>query len=119
MSTNVYWVLELTIKTGEFEKFQDLMTEMVASTETNEPNTLNYERPLSNDNKTCFIYERYTDSEAVLTHLGAFGEKFAERFMAILDATRFVVYGNPSDQVREAVSGFKPIFMSPAGGFTR
>ena len=79
MSENVYWVLETAIKPGEFENFKALMNEMVEDTQSNEPDTLNYEWTISENNETCHIYERYTDSAATMIHLGAFGEKFADR----------------------------------------
>ena len=119
MSDNVYWLLEVTIKPGELENFKALMEEMVEATQANEPNTLNYEWTISEDSKSCHLYERYADSAATMTHLGAFGEKFAERFMAAVDPTRFVVYGTPNNAVKEALSAFGPIFMSPFGGFVR
>ena len=119
MSNNVYWVLELAIKPGEFDNFKALLNEMVKATQANEPNALNYEWFISKDNKSCHIYERYVDSAAVMTHLGTFGQKFAERFMAALEPTRFTVYGNPSDEVIKALSGFGPVYMAPIGGFAR
>ncbi len=119
MSENVYWLLEVTIKPGELDNFKALMKEMVEATQANEPNTLNYEWTISEDSQSCHIYERYADSAATMTHLGAFGEKFAERFMAAVDPTRIVVYGTPNNEVKEALSGFGPIFMAPFGGFAR
>jgi quinol monooxygenase YgiN len=119
MSNNVYWVLELAIKPGELDNFKGLMAEMVEATQTNEPNTLNYEWTISEDNKNCHMYERYANSGATMSHLGAFGEKFAERFIAAVELIRFVVYGNPNDEVKEALSGFGAVFMSPIGGFAR
>ena len=64
------------------------------------PGTLNYEWFIDADGKNGQIYERYADSAATMTHLGAFGEKFAERFMAVLEPTRLLVYGDPSDEVK-------------------
>jgi quinol monooxygenase YgiN len=119
MSDNVYWVLELTIKPGELDNFRALMKEMVEGTQSNEPNTLNYEWTISEDSQYCHIYERYADSAATMRHLRTFGEKFAERFMAALEPTRFTVYGNPNDEVKEALSGFGAVYMSQIGGFAR
>ena len=95
------------------------MAEMVDTTQTNEPGAINYEWTIAEDNATIHIYERYADSEATMVHLGAFGEKFAERFMSQVDPTRFDVYGNPNDQVKEALSGLGPVYMTPIGGFVR
>ncbi len=119
VSDNVYWVLEVAIKAGEFDNFKELMGEMVEATQANEANTLNYQWAISEDGQSCHIYERYANSAAAMTHLGAFGEKFAERFMATVEPTRFVVYGNPNSEVKEALSGFGAAFMAPFGGFAR
>jgi quinol monooxygenase YgiN len=119
MSDNVYWLLELAIKPGEFDNFEALMKEMVEATQANEPNTLNYEWSISDDRQSCHIYERYVDSAATMTYLGTFGEKFAERFMAALEPTRFLVYGTPNNEVKAALSGFGPVFRAPFGGFAR
>ena len=119
MSDNVHWLLELAIKEGQLDAFKALMQEMVEATQTNEPDTLNYEWFISEDGKTCHLYERYADSAATMTHLGSFGQKFAERFLAAVEPTRFVVYGNPNDEVRQALSGFGAVHMEQIGGFVR
>lgn len=118
MSDHVSWLLELALKPGELDNFKALMGEMVESTQA-ERGTLNYEWSISDDGEACHIYERYADSGAVMTHLGSFGAKFAERFLGAVDPTRFVVYGTPSDEVKEALGGFGPVYMAPFGGFAR
>lgn len=119
MSDNVHWVLELNVKEGEVDNFKTLMNEMVSTTQADEPGTLNYEWFLGEDGKTCHIHERYADSAATMTHLGSFGEKFAERFLAAAEPTRFVVYGNPNDDVRNALAGFGAVHMAQIAGFAR
>ena len=119
MSDNVYWVLELAIKPDQADAFKAVMSDMVAATEANEPDALNYEWTLSEDGATCHIYERYADSAATMTHLASFGANFAERFLAALEPTRFTVYGNPSAEVREALGAFGPAYMTPTAGFVR
>ncbi len=119
MNENVYWMLDLSVKEGALENFRRLMEEMVESTRANEPGTLNYEWSISDDGKHCHIYERYADSMATLAHLETFGNRYAERFMQSVDISRFMVYGNPSEEVRKAMSGLGTVFMSPFGGFAR
>jgi quinol monooxygenase YgiN len=119
MSDYVSWMLELTIKPGELDNLKALMKEMVESTEAGEPDTRNYEWFFDADETTCHLWERYADSAAAMVHLGHFGEKYADRFMAALEPTRFVVYGNPSDEVKEALSPFGAIYMVPVSGFAR
>lgn len=116
---HVYWLLEVEIRSGREADFKDLMEEMVTATQASEPGTMNYEWNTSSDGKVCHIYERYQDSAAVMTHLGNFGSKFAERFMDILTPVRFMVYGSPNDEVKEALDDFNPLFLEPAGGFHR
>ena len=101
------------------ESLRALMAEMVEATQANEPDTLIYEWNLSADGTLCHLFERYSDSEALMTHLGSFGERFAERFLAILNPIRFFVYGSPTGAVKEALAGFSPVYMEPAAGFTR
>ncbi len=119
MSDNVHWLLDLNIKDGKLDDFKAVMNEMIEATRANEPGTLIYEWFISEDGKSCHIYERYVDSAATMIHLGSFGEKFAERFLAALEPTRFMVYGNPNDEVRAALEGFGAVHMSQIGGFAR
>lgn len=119
MSSNVCWMLELEIQDGRDKEFRALMEEMVDATRANEPATLDYEWSTSADGKHCHIFERYEDSAAAMTHLGAFGEKFAGRFLELLQPVRLVVYGSPSPTLREALGAFDPIYMDPAAGFSR
>ena len=119
MSDSVSWLVDLTIKDGQIDNFKSLVKEMVDATQSNEPDALNYEWFISADGKSGQIYERYADSAATMTHLGAFGAKFAERFLAAVEPTSFIVYGKPNDEVKEALSGFSPAYMEALGGFAR
>lgn len=67
MSDAVHWLLALNIKEGELDNFKALVKEMVDATKANEPGTLNYEWFVSDDEKTCHIYERYADSAATMS----------------------------------------------------
>ena len=119
MSGNVLWVLELDIKQGALDNFKALMNEMVDATRANEPGTMNYEWFIGDDGNTCHVYERCVDSAATMTHLGSFGQNFAERFLAAVAPTRLVVYGDPNDEVRAALSAFGAAHMTQIGGFAR
>jgi quinol monooxygenase YgiN len=92
---------------------------MVEATEEGEPGALDYQWSTSADGTVCHIYERYADSQAAMAHLANFGARFAERFMTVLAPIRFVVYGNPSLEVQEALAAFGPTYMRSVGGFSR
>ena len=117
MSTIVSWNLRVSIRDGHFDKFKALMEEMVDSTRK-ESGTLAYEWFLSEDSKSCHIYERYSDSDAVLTHLRNFRSKFADRLLECVEPKSMTVYGEPADAVRTALEGFGAEFLSSFGGFS-
>jgi quinol monooxygenase YgiN len=117
-NTQVSWVLEVAVKPDRLDAFRALMREMVASTR-GEPGALGYEWFVNDDGGVVHLCERYVDSAAALAHLGAFGEKFAARFLAAVDPTRLTVTGTPNDEVKAALCGFGPTYLLPFGGFVR
>jgi quinol monooxygenase YgiN len=118
MEQHVSWVVALSVKDGRLDAFKELMDEMVAGT-SSEPQTLAYEWYISDDDKTVHIFEKYADSDAMILHVNGFLQKWAERFLACVDVTSFVVYGDPSAAAREILAGFSPVYLGPWGGFSR
>ena len=53
-----------------------------------------------------------------MVHLKSFGDHFATRFAELGTPTRFVIYGTPSAQVKEAL-GANVVYMAPFMGFSR
>jgi quinol monooxygenase YgiN len=114
----VSWVLECEVKDGKLDDFKELMDEMVAGT-SEEPQTLNYEWFISDDEKTVHLYEKYADSAATVTHVNGFLEKWAGRFMECVDVNRFTVYGNPDEAASQVIAPFGGKQLSTWGGFAR
>ena len=112
---DIFWIVEVTINDGKDAAFDSLMSDMVASTKTEEGIT-NYE--WMRNGAVVHQYERYDDAAAVLAHLGGFG-KFAESYFDVFSLTGFTVYGSVPDNVKEAIAGFKPVYLEKAGGFAR
>ncbi len=77
MSDAIHWVIELAIKDGQLDAFKALMTEMVEATQANETGATHYEWYISDDEKTCHIYERYVDSAATMTDAPARAKPWA------------------------------------------
>lgn len=119
MNKQVFWIFELAVKEGQFGNLTKLMEEMVATTKQNEPHTIGYEWTINDDHTQCHIHERYADSDATIKHLATFVDKYAGRLMEIGNATRFIVYGNPNDDVKKALDGFGAVYMPTIGGFLR
>jgi quinol monooxygenase YgiN len=116
MNEQICWHVELAIKPGRLESFQALNGEMVESARR-ELGILSYQRFVSEDGKTVHVYERYADSTAALTHLGIFAKKFAEPFQDMVERKRFVVFGNPTAELKEALDGYGAIYFRPFGDF--
>jgi len=119
MPAEVSWILEASFQPGREKDFRILVDEMVAATRANEPGTLNYEWSTSPDGSVCHIFEGYVDSAAVMIHLATFGQKYASRFLEVLKPVRFVVYGSPNQDVKNALAAFNTVYMQPVGGFSR
>jgi hypothetical protein len=54
-----------------------------------------------------------------MAHMERFNANFAAQFSETVKLVRFVVYGTPSAQVKEALAGASPVYMAPFGGFSR
>jgi quinol monooxygenase YgiN len=111
-SENVGWIVELEIRDGKFELFEELSREMMESTK-HETGTLQYEWNMLDDNKTIIIIERYKNPIAALIHTTTFAEKFAERFNELAVQTRLFVYGVPDMKLRQVLKDAGGIFSNP------
>jgi len=118
MNAQVCWLYEVTVKAGQAGTFRALMAELAGSAQA-EQGTLVYEWALSDDQSMAHIHERYADSAATLTHLTMFRDTFAQRFLETAEPVRLVVYGTPSEQVKEALTESGPVYMGAFTGFAR
>ena len=118
MSENVYWVIELAVTPGRFEDLKTLVAELEEANR-NKVGFLTWAMAISDDRQVFHIYERFEDSAAIMNHMQSFGPKFSERFFEILKPTRFVIYGTPSAEVKDAVAPFNPVYMTPLASFRK
>ena len=119
MGGHIYWILETNVREGKLDELKALMNEMVDATKANEPGTLHYEWSVSEDGKRCTLYERYADPAAAMEHATTFGKVFAARFMGCLEPKKMVVHGDPTADLKKALSSQGAVFMKPFGGFVR
>jgi len=115
-SEQLYWVFTVTV--DQMDKFTPLIPKLVAATEK-EPGALQFEFNIGDDQKTVDIFERYTDSKAVLFHQTESFAPYSKEFFAVAKLTRWAIYGTPSDEFKKANADFHPIYMKLFDGFVR
>ena len=115
-SDQVYWVLTLAV--DQMDKFKALIQKFVAATEK-ETGAVQYEYNIGDDQKTVDIYERYTDSKAAMFHVGKTFGSLSKEFLALAKPTRWVIYGTPSNELKQAIADFHSIYITPFDGFIR
>jgi quinol monooxygenase YgiN len=118
MDDTVSFLYEVAVKPGQVDELRTLTSELVDSAQA-ETGALIYEWSLSDDASVAHVEERYADSTATMSHLAKFRETFLQRFLAAVEPRRLVVYGAPSDQVKEALRATNPVYMSAFEGFAR
>lgn len=118
MHGHLSWLVELDIKEGRLNDAKALMDEMVDHT-AKESFTHNYDWYISEDNTSASIYEGYDSPDSAHSHLKGFLENFVDRFVDVFDATRFVVYGSPHDDLKADLEGWNPTYLRHWGGFRR
>jgi quinol monooxygenase YgiN len=99
MHDEISWQVDLTIEPQHFDSFCALTNEMIQSTKL-EDGVLVYERFSSEDRGRVFIYERYANSDAALSHLRSFQKRFGEAFGRLVKRERFVVFRAPNDDLK-------------------
>jgi quinol monooxygenase YgiN len=114
MPTPVSWHVELAVKPGQLEPLRALTAEMIAAARI-EPGTLSYERFASDDGQVVHARESYADSEAALAHLRVFTARFAARLASLIDRRRFLVFGDPSAELRKVLDGFGATYFAAFG----
>jgi quinol monooxygenase YgiN len=115
---DISWIVTCAVRSEQMTDFKKIVGQLVAATK-NEAGTLAYEFSINADQSTVHIFERYRDSNAIVSHVTQTFRPFAERFLAVARVLGFVVYGTPSTEAREVLAGFNPTYMTPFDGFTR
>lgn len=114
---NIHWIFAATVNDGVTRgDINALMVEAVDLTKM-EKGCLAYEWHLSEDGTTLHAYERYADSEAAMVHVNETFSKVSEKLMKVMTPTGLTIYGDASDDLREAGKGFGAVHFERIGGF--
>ena len=116
MAEEIAWHVELAVKPDQLDNFRVLTGEMVEATR-HEPGVLSYQRFVSEQGHAVHLYERYANSAAALAHLRNFAARFGARFLSMVERKRFLVFGDPSRELREELDNLGAIYFKPLGHF--
>jgi len=112
----VSWCVELAVRPGCLESFEKLTDEMVAATRA-ENGVLSYQRFISDDGQTIYAHERYESSKAAADHLRKFDAAFGDRYASMVERKRFIVAGDPSDELKALLDIHQATYHQPFGPF--
>ncbi|HSH18985.1 MAG TPA: antibiotic biosynthesis monooxygenase [Draconibacterium sp.] len=96
------------IHKGKVDEFKKVVTNIIDAVAKNEKGkgALQYDWFFSPDDAECVAHETYTDSNAVMAHMGNAGELLGQ-LLAMSDF-ELEVYGNPSKELQNAAAGLNP-----------
>ena len=114
-SENIIWTLEGKIT--DKEKYAEAMKTLTEKSYTEE-GTLTHWWTVAEDDETFHVYERYADPEETMKHLMTWNQ-YGHLFLESTEISRFTVYSELTDELKEAVAGLNPVYMKPYGGFSK
>lgn len=117
ISREVSWQVDISIKVGKFAAFTALNKKMIDFAKT-ETGVLVYERFASPDGRMVYVYERYIDSPSAVSHLLMFRKMFSKQFSDIVERKRFLVFGDPSNDLRNILNEFGATYCGFVDGFS-
>ena len=91
------------IHDGKLDEFKELAKECLSVVKAKDKDTIQYDWYFHEEQSECVIIESYSDSNALLTHIGNLGDMFG-KFMALGDLSA-EIYGQPSEELLNATSG--------------
>jgi quinol monooxygenase YgiN len=118
MTNYIRAIAEVSIPEGKINEFRKLAAEIIDKVEADEPNTFSYEYFLSNDESKCYVVQLYKDSEAVMAHLGNISD-LAGPLHEVAPLTGLMIFGSPSDELRQALEPVGPKIFEHWNGVTR
>jgi quinol monooxygenase YgiN len=112
----IYWLVTCDVKPGKFNDFTKVVEPLVAATK-NEVGSIAYDYSVNDDETLVQIFETYTDSTAVVSHVTKVFSQFAADFSACVDVMGFLVFGEPDAAATEILDRFGATYMRPFEGF--
>ena len=111
---------ELTVEQGKAAEFKQLVAELAAAVEKEEPGTLAYEFYFSEATMKCHVSERYANAEAQAAHArGEIVRPIFGKVFAVCSLSRIEMHGDIPEAVQERMTSQGRPYYLPVGGFSR
>ncbi len=103
---NIQITARFTVHNGKLDEFKRIADNCISVTKEKDQNTLQYDWFFSQDEMECVVRENYSDSNAVMSHMGNLGDLLG-KILEVSDVD-LEVFGNPSEELANAAAAFKP-----------
>lgn len=118
MNSRIWYVGEYSVQPGKVAEFKRLMQSVIDQEHSEGTDVLVYEFFFDDHESKFHAIESFQDSDGVLRHLERCGEAVT-KVLEISDLTRFEIYGNASEALRDALAPFGAKIVPTWAGFTR
>lgn len=102
--TDIQVNARLSIKPGKMNEFKKLAQDCVEMVKQKDKGTTQYDWFYNESKSECIVRERYVNSDAVLEHMANVGNLLGG--LVELSTISLDLYGNPSQNLRNALEGF-------------
>lgn len=117
MRNDIYWLVDCKVKPGKLEDYQAAIRPLIEATRA-EPGNHTYDYSISDDGTRIMIFERYDDSEAIVSHVTQVFSQYAEGFSAGVDIESFTVFAEHlSPEAKEILDAFGCTYMASFDGY--
>ena len=103
---NIQITAKFKIHSGKVEEFKKIAAQCVPTVKANEKGVLQYDWFFNPGETECVVRETYSDSNAVLAHMGNIGALLGQ-ILAMSDL-HLEIYGNMSEELKNAAAGLNP-----------
>ena len=118
MTAYIWLVAELTIAKGKTEFFKSRMKTLINQVQAQESDTLIFQLFFNDDETKCYPLELYKDSEALTTHIHNVRDVF-KPVLEVSQLTRIEIYGNATEELKEAAAPLGAKYFTSWDGFSR
>ena len=119
-SQKISFLIEMRINKGKkLNEIKSFLSELTSLMRKNEPEGYDYGYYISGDGKKVTLTEKYLTSEAAIKHADNFeGGPNMKTFLEMFTLESFIITGNSTEQLKDRLKAWTPIYRTPIGGWS-